>query len=31
MAKKERYIKLGKDKVKEIADIKGVSGKYKVT
>lgn len=25
MAKKERYIKLGKDKVKEIADIKGVS------
>ncbi len=38
MAKKERYIKLDKDKVKEIADIKGVStvtvyaaGKYKVT
>lgn len=30
MAKKERYIKLDKDKVKEIADIKGV-GKYKVT
>ena len=25
MAKKERYIKLDKDKVKEIADIKGVS------
>ncbi|MCD7926679.1 MAG: hypothetical protein LUI85_19165 [Bacteroides sp.] len=25
MAKKEKYIKLDKDKVKEIADIKGVS------
>ena len=25
MAKKQRYIKLDKDKVKEIADIKGVS------
>lgn len=25
MAKKERYIKLNKDKVREIADIKGVS------
>ena len=25
MAKKEKYIKLEKDKVKEIAEIKGVS------
>ena len=25
MAKKEKFIKLDKDKVKEIADIKGVS------